>query len=109
LRNAYIRNARSMYDFATKTFEGRRVYFAEFGVSRVWDSRPEVFGGKTVETAGRVLLDTLAEMRQYVPAITIYQSIDPSLEVEKREGCGLIDSSGDPTVDFFRLRQIANR
>lgn len=108
LRSAYVNNAREMYNFATDTFEGHRVYFAEFGVSRVWDSRPDVFGSRTSEIAGQVLLDTLAEVRKFVPQITIYQSIDTSLENQRREGCGLLDASGNPTVDFRTLRKIAN-
>jgi len=109
LRLAYVVNAKRMYDFATKTIPGRGVYFAEFGVSRVWDSRPDVFGARTNQIAGRVLLDTLAEMRKYIPQITIYQSQDTSLENQKREGSGLMDASGTPIVDFAELRRIANR
>lgn len=107
LRSAYVRNAKTMYDFATKNFS-RPVYFAEFGVSRVWDSRPDVFGAKTNEIAGKVLLDTLGEMRKYVPQITLYQSQDTSIENQKREGSGLMDASGTPIVDFAELRRIAN-
>lgn len=109
LRAAYIRNARTMYDHAASNLEGHGIYFAEFGVSRVWDSRPDVFGSKTKDIAGRVLLDTLEEMRKYVPAITIYQSIETSAQNSQNEACALIDWNGNPTVDFARLKRIANK
>lgn len=103
----YIRNAKSMYSYATKKFPGRGVYFSEFGISKVWDARPDIFGDRRNEVAAKCLIAVLKEMRQYVPQITIYQTQESNHASQKREAFGLIDADGKPTVDLAAFRRAA--
>lgn len=107
LTESYIANAKSMYAYATRTFKGRGVYFSEFGVSRVWDVRPEIFGERSNDAASNVLINTLKEVRKFVPQITIYQTQESNLASQKREAFGLIDAYGKYTIDMEALRRAA--
>lgn len=105
----YIAGSKQMVDYARRALRGHEIYFSEFGVSRVWDSRPEVFGDQFDDVAAHSMLETLREMRKYVSEITIYQTLDTNIEVQKREGFGLQDASGNPMVNMDELRRIANK
>jgi hypothetical protein len=100
LSTRLVAHAKDSVRSAGTLLPSHETYFAEFGVSRVWDTHGDE------RKAEQILLRSLTALRPFVSSILIYQAADPTLEDERRAGFGLINFKGTPTVDFEQLRAI---
>lgn len=106
MKASLVNHSKAALKHARQILEGHEPYFAEFGVSRAWDTPIEKWGTGANRAASDVLLGALEQVRPYVSAITVYQASDPTEEDERNAGFGLINMKGELMVDFDLLRRI---